>query len=121
MLASDAQEIVINNPAEYTITFDANGGYFNNTSDTEKTSKLTSGQTITAPDKPSKLSSKQYTYEFNGWYTERTGGKRLDDDDKASETVTYYAQWIETPRAYQITYDTDGGTINEDYIGRNGR
>lgn len=114
-LASEEQKIVINDPAEYTITFDANGGYFNNTSDTEKTSKLTSGQTITAPDKPSKLSSKQYTYEFNGWYTERTGGKRLDDDDKASETVTYYAQWIETPRAYQITYDTNGGTINEDY------
>ena len=114
-LASEEQKIVINDPAEYTITFDANGGYFNNTSDTEKTSKLTSGQTITAPDKPSKLSSKQYTYEFKGWYTERTGGKRLDDDDKASETVTYYAQWIETPRAYQITYDTNGGTINEDY------
>ena len=115
VLASTAQEIVINDPAEYTITFDANGGYFNNTSDTKKTLKLTSGETITEPGKPSKLSSKQYTYEFSGWYTERTGGKRLDAGDKASETVTYYAQWIETPRAYQITYDTDGGTINEDY------
>ena len=61
------------------------------------------------------MSSNQYTYEFNGWYTERTGGKRLDDDDKASETVTYYAQWIETPREYSITYDADGGTINEKY------
>ena len=114
-LASEEQKIVINDPAEYTITFDANGGYFNNTSDTKKTSELTSGQPITAPDKPSKLSSNQYTYEFNGWYTERTGGKRLDDDDKASETVTYYAQWIETPREYSITYDADGGTINEKY------
>ena len=114
-LASEEQKIVINDPAEYTITFDANGGYFNNTSDTKKTLKLTSGETITEPGKPSKLSSKQYTYEFSGWYTDRTGGKRLDAGDKASETVTYYAQWIETPREYSITYDADGGTINEDY------
>ncbi len=114
-LASEEQKIVINDPAEYTITFDANGGYFNNTSDTKKTLKLTSGETITEPGKPSKLSSKQYTYEFSGWYTERTGGKRLDAGDKASETVTYYAQWIETPREYSITYDADGGTINEKY------
>ena len=114
-LASEEQKIVINDPAEYTITFDANGGYFNNTSDTKKTLKLTSGETITEPSKPSKLSSKQYTYEFSGWYTDRTGGKRLDAGDKASETVTYYAQWIETPREYSITYDADGGTINEKY------
>ena len=114
-LASEEQKIVINDPAEYTITFDANGGYFNNTSDTKKTLKLTSGETITEPGKPSKLSSKQYTYEFSGWYTDRTGGKRLDAGDKASETVTYYAQWIETPREYSITYDADGGTINEKY------
>ena len=112
-LASEEQKIVINDPAEYTITFDANGGYFNNTSDTEKTSKLTSGQPITAPDKPSKLSSNQYTYEFNGWYTERTGGKRLNADDVASKDVTYYAHWIETPKEYNITYETDGGTIND--------
>lgn len=37
VLASDAQEIVINNPTEYTITFDANGGYFNDIENDKKT------------------------------------------------------------------------------------
>ena len=115
VLASTAQEIVINDPAEYTITFDANGGYFNNPGDTEKTSKLTSGQTITAPDKPSKSSNDKYTYTFDGWYTNPGDGMRLNADDKASATVTYYAHWIETPKEYNITYDADGGTINGEY------
>ena len=115
VLASTAQEIVINDPAEYTITFDANGGYFNNPGDTEKTSKLTSGQTITAPVKPSKSSNDKYTYTFDGWYTNPGDGMRLNADDKASATVTYYAHWIETPKEYNITYDADGGTINGEY------
>ena len=114
-LASEEQKIVINDPAEYTITFDANGGYFNNPGDTEKTSKLTSGQTITAPDKLSKSSNDKYTYTFDGWYTAPGDGMRLNADDVASKDVTYYAHWIETPREYSITYDADGGTINEDY------
>ena len=113
VLASTAQEIVINDPAEYTITFDANGGYFNNPGDTEKTSKLTSGQTITAPDKLSKSSNDKYTYTFDGWYTAPGDGMRLNADDVASKDVTYYAHWIETPKEYNITYETDGGTIND--------
>ena len=112
-LASEEQKIVINDPAEYTITFDANGGYFNNTSDTEKTSKLTSGQTITAPDKLSKSSNDKYTYTFDGWYTAPGDGMRLNADDVASKDVTYYAHWIETPKEYNITYETDGGRIND--------
>ncbi len=113
VLASTAQEIVINDPAEYTITFDANGGYFNNPGDTEKTSKLTSGQTITAPDKLSKSSNDKYTYTFDGWYTAPGDGMRLNADDVASKDVTYYAHWIETPKEYNITYETDGGRIND--------
>lgn len=113
-LASDDQEIVINQPAEYTITFDANGGYFNDGANKQLTFK--SGQVITAPDKPSKSSSdKKYTYTFDGWYTAPGDGKLLNADDKASATMTYYAHWIETPKEYKITYETDGGTINGEY------
>lgn len=113
VLASDAQEIVINNPAEYTITFDANGGYFDN-DENKKPIKFKSGKTITAPENPSK-SSKMYIYTFDGWYTDQVEGTRLNDNDTARADVTYYAHWIETPREYNITYNADGGTINEDY------
>lgn len=111
-LASDDQEIVINQPAEYTITFNANGGYFNDGANKQLTFK--SGQVITALDKPSKSSSnKKYTYTFDDWYTDPGAGMRLNDDDVASKDVTYYAHWIETPKEYKITYETDDGTIND--------
>ena len=110
------QYLMINTAGvEYTITFDANGGYFNDIENNDKeTLTLNSGQVITAPDNPSK-SSKKYTYTFDGWYTDKAEGTRLNDNEKASANVTYYAHWTETPRAYQITYDTDGGTINGNY------
>ena len=110
------QYLMINTAGvEYTITFDANGGYFNDIETKQKTLTLKSGQVITAPDNPSKTSNMKYTYIFSGWYTDKEAGKQVTDFGKASANVTYYAHWIETPRAYQITYDTDGGKINEEY------
>lgn len=52
-------------------------------------------------------------YVFDGWYTTKTGGTRVNADTKYTERVctTLYARW----REYQnctITYNTNGGALN---------
>ncbi len=95
---------------EYTITWNANGGYFKNTSNEEITTTVTSGQEITAPtDNPRRYGAKKYTYTFEGWYTEN--GMKLVEGTKASGNVTYFAHWKAEPIEYKIIYDTNGGTL----------
>ena len=49
-------------------------------------------------------------YKFLGWYTERTGGRKIDPYEFVTEDVTYYAHW------QVITYKIDailmGGTAS---------
>ena len=35
-------------------------------------------------------------YKFLGWYTARSGGTRLTENTKPTQTMTYYAHWAET-------------------------
>ncbi|HJB89946.1 MAG TPA: S-layer homology domain-containing protein [Candidatus Eisenbergiella merdigallinarum] len=89
-------------PAEYTITFDGNGG-------TSPAAQTTTGQKLT-----SLPTSTQSGYSFNGWYTAKTGGDKITPDTVFSASVTVYAQWTEDtppqPAEYTITFDGNGGT-----------
>jgi len=69
------------------ITWNANGGKLG--------SKKTTVTTVKKGSKLNKLlaTPKRSGYSFNGWYTKKTGGKKITKNTKPSKSVTYYAQW----------------------------
>ena len=72
-------------PTTYTVRFDANGGTVSPTSDTTGADgKLASLPTPTRSD-----------YIFEGWFTEATGGTKVEVSKVYSANTTVYAQWGE--------------------------
>ena len=94
--------------ATVTVTFNANGGTVDPTSET-----ITKGSTLTLPT-PTRSG-----YRFDGWFTEKTGGTQV----KANETTfdkdtTIYAHWTKKSSGggsssrdydYTLRYVTNGG------------
>ena len=82
------------------VTFDPNGG------------------TVTEPEKQVELNTNVGTlpspirtnYEFNGWYTEKEGGRKIDADEIINDNITFYAQW--TNEEDLITAEINGTTYN---------
>ena len=72
-------------PAEFTITFDGNGGTPSVGSMTTANQKLTS-----LP------SASRSNHSFDGWYTEKNGGTRITTDTVFSANTTVYAHWTYT-------------------------
>ena len=102
-------------PATYTITWDANGG----TVDPTTSTYTYDGDPVALP------TPKREGYTFNGWYTAKTGGEKIDNIGKGNNptsNVTYYAQWTENK--YTINISTDGnGSVSprgEQQIGISG-
>lgn len=84
------------------ITFDGDGGYFENTKSKTIIDVYTPyGQIPVAPT-PIKDKTSEFTYTFKGW------NKALEP---AKSETTYTAQWIETKNKYHVTFDANGGTI----------
>lgn len=84
----------------YTVNFDANGGL---TPTASKTVTYDSTyETLPIPTREG--------YDFNGWYTEASGGSKITSNTIVSitDTQTLYAQW--SAKTYTITYDANGGT-----------
>ena len=80
----------------YTVTFNANGGTFSD-STTATTQSILDGGYATAP-----TPEPTYTaYEFDGWYTSTDGGTTLSDtaydfeNTAVTGDITLYAKWIE--------------------------
>ena len=63
-------------------------------------------------DAPVKAETNGYTYAFSGqWNTQKDGtGTAWTADTIATSNVTYYAQFTQTAKMFQITYDLAGGT-----------
>ena len=90
--------------ASYLVTFDPNGG------------RVSQGSTaVTIGKKYGPLPTpNRYGYEFDGWYTEKIGGK----DKKVNETdvvgtnppTTLYAHW--TAKNFLVALDANGGKID---------
>ena len=79
---------------KYKITFDANGG------------KISSSKAIsTNIKKGTKIKKfptpKRSGYIFNGWYTKKSGGTKISKSTKPRNSITYYAQWKDTPGTYE--------------------
>jgi uncharacterized repeat protein (TIGR02543 family) len=85
--------------AEYTITYELNGG----TNNSSNPSKYVEGETITL-----KNPTKAY-YTFDGWYSDSELTNKVTSIEEGSTgNKTLYAKWI--PVEYTITYVLNGGT-----------
>ncbi len=52
-------------------------------------------------------------YVFTGWYTGKTGGKKIDTSTKIKRSGTVYARWKKTAEGeFTVTFDARGGTLN---------
>lgn len=92
--------------AEYTISFNVSGSG----SDTELPSmNVTYGDTYGPLPTPEKKG-----YTFDGWFTEETGGDKIEETDTVDITgnTGFYAHW--TPNTYKVTLDANGGTASAD-------
>jgi len=77
------------------IIFNANGGKIN--------SKNTVSINVNKGSKIKKFPAtpKRTGYTFEGWYTKKTGGTKINVNTKPTKSVTYYAHWKDTPQNYE--------------------
>ena len=89
-------------PASYLVTFDPNDG---------KVSQKSTAVTINKPY--GTLPTPNRTgYSFAGWYTEKTGGTKVESDTIVGKDppTTLYAHW--TANQYLVALDANGGKID---------
>ena len=87
---SVTQNLSVNIAAnQYTLTLDANGGAFADSS-TTKTKTVAYKGTYGELDAPA-----QGGYAFDGWYTAKAGGTKIDANDtvEIKQNTTIYAHW----------------------------
>ena len=93
-------------PTEFIVTFDGNGGTPSVGSMTTTDRKLTS--------LPS--ASRSGSYNFYGWYTEKSGGTKITTDTVFHANATVYAHWTYTGgynppvTYYTLRFETGGGS-----------
>lgn len=75
------------------VVFNANGGSFND--ETSITVNINWGETVALPDNPTKDPEGAYTFEFDGYRTERNGDVAFDETLPITENKTVYAAWKE--------------------------
>jgi uncharacterized repeat protein (TIGR02543 family) len=77
---------------QYTVQFDTHGGG-SNPADIKVNSGSTYGTLPVLPDRTG--------YDFNGWYTQQTGGNKVTSDTVVTANHTLHAQW--TAKTYTVT------------------
>lgn len=95
---------------EYTVTWDANGGCFEEP-ESEKVSCLTTPITIdntpSAPKTaPVMAADAEYSYVFSGWYTSKNGGMKLEECESLDITrnLKFYAHWTAVKNRYYVKW-----------------
>ena len=86
----------------FTVTFDACGG----SCDTGSMETGTDGKLASLPD------AVRDDYTFDGWYTQAEGGEKIFTSYVFTGDATVYAHWTETPVAYTVTFDANGGSCD---------
>ena len=93
-------------PAEYSVKFETNGGAFKDNSKVVKTYKF--GDNINLP-----TDVERQNYIFKGWSIYQNSNNadvtRIISNDTGDKI--FYAVWV--PASYNITYVTDGGSIED--------
>ena len=83
-------------PADYTVTFDANGGVINGAKEATQAVKTNADGAIEKLPVPTREG-----YDFEGWFTDKTGGDKISAATVFSKDATVYAHWkegAETPK-----------------------
>ncbi|MCL2156483.1 MAG: InlB B-repeat-containing protein [Methanobrevibacter sp.] len=70
----------------YKVTWNANNGKIGDKAKVKTTVKK--GYKVKMPTNP-----KRSTYVFLGWYTKKSGGKKITANTKPTKNVAYYAHW----------------------------
>ena len=93
---------------KHTYTFYSEDG-----NDIIKSETINYGSLIEAPTNPTKDNTAQYTYNFIGWYTDKTDGVKVEEFGNIESDVTYYARFSSTTNKYTITWlDSDDSLID---------
>ncbi len=95
----------------YTVTWLDQDGTALSTSEIEYNQTPAYQGGFTAPTKPE---DNGYTYSFAGWATSanQESGTELADLPAVTGEITYYAAYAPTAKEFNISYETNGGTIN---------
>lgn len=91
-------------PQKYTVTFDLN---YEGVA-TEKT-EVSSGSMVPNHGEKSRIG-----YDFLGWFTDKTGGSEYNFSQGVTGSFTLYAHW--RVKTYTVTFETNGGKINNGSI-----
>jgi len=104
---------------KYTVTLNANGGYFGSSSVTTKTTTVTYNSTYGAGTLGSLPTPTRSGYAFQGWYTTSatSGGTKIENSTTVIITAnkTYYARWKELGDI-KVTLDAKGGSVSPSSI-----
>ena len=76
------------------------------------------GTQIVAPDNPTKSADNTYTYSFDGWFTDKTGGTKVTSFGTLTKDVSYYARYNKSYINYTIKfidYDDSEISVKTDY------
>lgn len=96
-----SKKITIRTP--YKVTLNANGGKAAKKSITvARAKKYNSYQKLPSPTRSG--------YNFKGWYTKKSGGKKITGSTKVTvkSNQTLYARW---QNKYKVTFNANGGTV----------
>ena len=93
----------VNATSKVKVTWNANGGKIG-TAKTAVTQHTKGAKIGKLPKTPEKAG-----YSFNGWYTKKSGGTKINKATKVKKSLTNYAQW--KANQYTLTFDANGGTV----------
>ena len=88
----------------FAVTFDANGGYFND--DPDQTTKAYNNFPAGERLYPPVVQNADSTLILDGWYDDRTEGRKYESGEAIMDPVTLYAHWIQ---GKLVTFDANGG------------
>ena len=91
---------------EYMVTFDADGGTLSNGQSILEV-KVDHDMRVTKPGDPEKAN-----YEFNGWYQNGETMPYDFNNNKVTEDITLVAKWKSKLDEYTVTFDANGGTLD---------
>ena len=84
----------------FTVTFDTDGGSEIEAQTVEKDAKV---------ERPETDPTKE-GFTFEGWYADKELTKAFNFDSLITKDTTIYAKWEEDPKAFTVTFATDGGS-----------
>lgn len=113
--STDVRLKLVVEPNTIVVTFNKGTGNAPNISNTTVTIGNTYGSGTNGwPTDPTKDQDAQYTYSFKGWYTESSGGTKINSSTTVTRTTNQilYAQYNSTLRSYDITYTGTSGSAS---------